>query len=132
MAAKFRVDVFGKQGCEKCGVLNQRLDKLLEKPEWSGFQKHYWDVETETGMVAFAEGEVLNPQRIPAMLIMQQATGDGEFVPVPSPFGYEEHPVLKASALPGYLGLQTDYAASGVISPKMISTCLEVAAGTGA
>ena len=132
MAVKFRVDVFGKQGCEKCGVLNQRLDKLLENPPWSAFQKHYWDVETETGIVAFAEAEVLNPQRIPAMLILRQESEGGEFDPVPSPFDGHEHPVLKGSALPGYLGLQTDYAASGVISPKMISTCLEAAAGAAA
>jgi hypothetical protein len=129
MAHKFRVDVFGKQGCEKCGVLNQRLDKLLENPDWAAFQKHYWDVETENGMVAFAEAEVLNPQRIPAMLVMRQVADGGEFEPVPSPFSAEEHPVLKGAALLGYLGLQTDYAASGVISPKMISACLEAAVG---
>jgi len=130
MAAKFRVDVFGKQGCEKCGVLNQRLDKLLEKPEWSAFEKHYWDVETENGMVAFAEAEVLNPQRIPAMLVMRQADDEGAFVPVPGPFGEAEHPVLKGSALFGLLGLQTDYTTSGVITPKMISTCLDAAVST--
>lgn len=132
MANKYRVDVFGKQGCEKCGVLNQRLDKLLENPDLSAFQKHCWDVETENGIVAFAEAEVLTPQRIPAMLIMRQAADGGEFEPVPSPFDGKEHPVLKDSALPAYLGLQTDYAASGVISPKMIATCLQAAAGTGA
>lgn len=132
MAYKYRVDVFGKQGCEKCGVLNQRLDKLLENPQWSAFHKHYWDVETENGMVAFAEAEVLNPQRIPAMLVMRQVADGGEFEPVPGFSGSGEHPVLKGSALHGFLGLQTDYAASGVISPKMIAACLEAAVGQGA
>ena len=134
MANKFRVDVFGKQGCDKCGVLNQRLDKLLENPEWSAFTKHYWDVETEPGVVAFAEAEALNPQRIPAMLVMRLDEASGDYEPVPNPAPGTPHPVLKGSALFSFVGLQTDYTESGkgLITPKMISACLEAAAGGAA
>ena len=124
MDARYRVDVFGKQGCDKCAVLNQRLDKLLEKPERAEFRKHYWDVESESGMVAFAEAECLNPQRIPALLVMRLNSGSGEYEPVPRA---APCPVLKGSALYSYVGLQTDYSdeGRGVITPKMIEACLD-------
>ncbi len=129
MATKYRVDVFGKQGCEKCGVLNQRLDKLLVKPEWSAFEKHYWDVETEPGIVAFAEAEALNPQRIPAMLMMRLNEDSGEYEPLPNPQPGAPDTVLQDSSLYAYVGLQTDYSekGKGLITPKMISACLETA-----
>lgn len=129
MAVKYRVDVFGKHGCEKCGVLNQRLDKLLEKPEWTAFEKRYWDVETEAGIVAFAEAEVLNPQRIPALLVMRQHEQGAEFEPIPNSAAGAADPVLNESALYAYVGLQTDYSdrGKGVITPKMILACLSAA-----
>ena len=46
MSKPFRVQVFGKAGCDKCRTLNQRLDKLLATEEWSQFDKQYCDVET--------------------------------------------------------------------------------------
>ncbi len=131
MTAKLRVDVFGKQGCEKCGVLNQRLDKLLAKPEWAAFAKHYWDVETEPGIVAFAEAEALNPQRVPAMLIMRLNEQSGDYEPLPNPAPGTPHPILKDAALYAFIGLQTDYTekGKGLITPHMISACLEAAGG---
>ncbi len=129
MTGKFRVDVFGKQGCEKCGVLNQRLDKLLEKAEWAAFEKHYWDVETEPGIVAFAETEALNPQRIPAMLVMRLNEESGDYEPLPNPQPGKPHPVLQDASLFAHVGLQTDYSekGKGLITPKMIAACLETA-----
>lgn len=127
MSAKYRVHVFGKQGCPKCTVLNQRLDKVLAKDEWDGFEKHYSDVETEAGMVAFAEAECINPQRIPAMMVMQFDEETGEYEPVPNPAPGKADAVFKKSKLYQYLGVQTDYTDGGVISPKMITTCLEEA-----
>jgi len=75
---------------------------------------------------------VLNPQRIPAMLVMRQTEKDGEFEPLPNPLSGQNHPVLKGAALYAYVGLQTDYTDNGVITPKMISACLEAAVGEGA
>ena len=40
----FKVIVFGKKGCDKCKVLNKRLDKLMEKDEWQAFEKEYYDI----------------------------------------------------------------------------------------
>ncbi len=129
MSTKYRVHVFGKKGCDKCSVLNQRIDKLLEKEEWSAFEKHYNDVETETGLVAFAEAECINPQRIPAMMVLQENTETGEFEPVPNPSPDTPDPLFKKSKLYQYIGVQTDYSdlGRGVISPKMIKKCLEEA-----
>ncbi len=130
MSTKYRVHVFGKKGCDKCEVLNQRLDRVLAKDEWEGFEKLYNDVETEAGMVAFAEAECINPQRIPAMMVMQLDEESGEYEPVPNPKPGENNSVFKKSKLYQYLGVQTDYSDSGrgVISPKMITKCLEEAA----
>jgi hypothetical protein len=126
MTEKFRIRVFGKRGCDKCAVLNQRLDKLLADDALSPFEKEYLDVETEDGLVAFSEAECINPQRIPAMLIMKQA-GDTEWTPVLNPIPEAPAAVYKKSKLYQYLGLQTDYSdiGKGLLSPKMIAACLE-------
>ncbi len=129
MSTKFRVHVFGKKGCDKCTVLNQRLDKLLEGDEWSAFEKHYNDVETETGLVAFAEAECINPQRIPAMMVMRHSEETGEFEPMPNRDPENPDPIFKKSKLYQFLGVQTDYTDTGrgVISPKMVKKCLQEA-----
>lgn len=132
MSASFRVDVFGKKGCDKCTVLNQRIDKLLKKEEWAKFEKKTWDVETETGIVAFAEAEALNPQRIPAMLIKRLNEETGEYEPIENKQPGLPHPVLKDSALYAYVGLQTDYTekGKGLITPAMITACFEAVGQT--
>lgn len=126
MAAKYQIKVFGKEGCDKCHTLNQRLDKLLAKNEYGAFEKMYCDVETIEGLVAFAEAECINPSRIPAMLVTEWNDDRAEFVPVPVAEPGAADPVCKKSRLYHYLGLQTDYSASGkgVISPKMIQSIL--------
>jgi len=131
MATPFRIQVFGKPGCDKCSVLNQRLDRMLAKDEWQDFDKQYCDVETEEGMIAFSEAECVNPQRLPAMVV-RRAMGDGnsyELVDNPMPGTVDE--VCGKSHLYQYVGLQTDYSSQGrgVITPRMIETVLGTARG---
>jgi hypothetical protein len=126
MAAKYQISVFGKQGCDKCHTLNQRIDKLLAKEEYSDFAKHYYDVETIDGLVAFSEAECINPSRIPAMLITEWNADAGEYIPVCTKEPGAKDSVCRKSKLYQYVGLQTDYSdvGKGVISPKMIKSVL--------
>ncbi len=126
MAAKYQIKVFGKEGCDKCHTLNQRLDKLLKKEEYAGFEKLYCDVETLDGLVAFSEAECINPSRIPAMLVSEWNEAAGEFTPVATKEPGAKDSVCKKSKLYQYLGLQTDYSdvGKGIISPKMIQSVL--------
>ena len=91
------------------------------------FEKHYSDVETEAGMVAFAEAECINPQRIPAMMVTRLDEETGEYEPVPNSAPGKTDDVFKKSKLYQYLGVQTDYTDGGVISPSMIKKCLQEA-----
>lgn len=127
MAAKYQIRVFGKQGCDKCHTLNQRLDKLLAKDGYQGFDKLYCDVETIDGLVAFAEAECINPSRIPAMLVMRWNDEANEYFPVPSKAPGARDPEFKKTKLYQYLGLQTDYSdvGKGIIAPKMIQSILD-------
>ena len=77
MAKKYRVVVFGKSGCPKCKVLNQRLDTLLDKPEWEQFEKVYHSLDTEDGLVSFCKAECINPQRIPAFYVAERRESGG-------------------------------------------------------
>jgi len=126
MAAKYQIRVFGKQGCDKCHTLNQRLDKLLSKEGYEAFEKLYCDVETIDGLVAFAEAECVNPSRIPALLVTAWNEQEGEYEPVPVKEPGAADPVCLRARLYQYLGLQTDYSdvGKGVISPKMIQSIL--------
>lgn len=128
MKKTFRIQVFGKPGCDKCHTLNQRLDRLLGKEEWQAFEKVSCQLDTEDGLIAFAEAECVNPQRIPAMLVLRHTEG-GEFRPMPNPAPGRDDAVCKQSRLHQYLGLQTDYSdvGGGVISPKMIRVVLNAA-----
>jgi len=127
MSKPYRIQVFGKPGCRKCSVLNQRLDKLLAAPEWQDFEKEYCDLETEEGLVAFCEAEVLNPQRVPAMRCLRR-NDSGAFAPAASSTDGAEK-VFGKSHLFGVAGLQTDYSGTGrgILSPKMIQAVLEEA-----
>jgi len=131
MARQFRVRVFGKKGCDKCDVLKQRLEKLLADRDWSEFEKRDVDVETEDGLVAFAEAECINPQRIPALLVERHNPDTGEYEPIPNSSPGAADPAFKQSKLYQYLGLQTDYTETGrgVIPPQMIKKCLAEARG---
>ena len=136
MDKQFEIRVFGKKGCPKCKTLNKRLDSLLSKDEWAHFEKKYFDVQTEDGLVEFCNAECINPQRIPAFVVAKKHGQDtngndaAELIPNPAPEEYDE--VCKDSKLYVYLGLQTDYTDSGqgVISPKMIKSVLNEACET--
>lgn len=126
MAAQYRIKVFGKQGCDKCHTLNQRLDKLLAQEQYSAFEKMYCDVESIDGLVAFAEAECINPARIPAMLVTTWDEERKEYLPVSIAQPGAKDAVCKKAKLYQYLGLQTDYspAGKGLITPKMIQSVL--------
>ena len=124
MSAQYQIKVFGKVGCDKCHTLNQRLDKLLKKEGYSAFAKLYCDVETLDGLVAFSEAECINPSRIPAMLVAEWDEEADEYAPIPTRQPGAKDPVCKKAKLYQYLGLQTDYSGTGVISPKMIQSVL--------
>ena len=129
MSPQFRVLVFGKLSCKKCHLLNERLDKLLKKPEWQQFEKAYCDVETEDGMVAFCKSECVNPSRIPAMMVARLNAESGRYEPLLNPQMGKTDAVCGKSKLYTYLGLQTDYGGEGggVITPKMINSVLSEA-----
>lgn len=126
MAKKYKVVVFGKQDCDKCKTLNKRLDDLLAKDEWAEFDKHYVDVLTPDGLVAFSNAECVNPQRIPAFMVMRPDEASGRDMPVPNPKLGSDCEVCGGTRLYQHLGLQTDYSEEGrgVITPRMIEAVL--------
>jgi len=125
----YKIQVFGKPGCAKCKMLNQRLDKILADPKWSDFEKEYCDVETVEGLVAFASAECINPQRIPAMLVNQLQEESGSYSPVSVRDPQPRDEICGQSKLYQYVGLQTDYSkeGKGTISPHMITVVLSEA-----
>lgn len=129
MSKAFRVQVFGKPGCDKCSLLNERLDKLLAKPKWQAFEKESCSLETVEGLVAFCEAECVNPQRVPAMLVLRLDEDKDRYAPLPSPRPGARDPICRGARLHQYLGVQTDYGeeGKGVISPRMIEAVLEEA-----
>ncbi len=130
MNKKFKIQVFGKPGCAKCKMLNQRLDKILADKEWSDFEKEYCDVETVDGLVAFASAECINPQRIPALIVNKLQEENERYNPVPVRDPQQEpDKVCGKAKLYQFVGLQTDYtdAGKGIISPKMITAVLQEA-----
>ncbi len=124
---KMKIVVFGKTGCAKCKVLQTRLDELLERPEWRElYEKEYCDVETEDGVVAFCKSECVNPQRIPAFLVMRWNAEDQSYEPVENPKPGQADPVCHQSRLYQFMGIQTDYsdAGKGLITKPMIESVL--------
>ena len=121
----YSVMVFGKEGCDKCKILNKRLDSLLEKPGFEKFDKTYHDITTVDGLVNFAKSEVLNPQRIPAFLVLKKSA-EGKYDYIREMF--EEGPDKNGKyRVPTYLGLQTDYSNGGVIRPSELKNVLNQA-----
>ena len=122
------VNVFGKEGCAKCTLLNRRLDKMLGEEKFANFQKRYHDVMTEEGLLPFCLAQCLNPSRIPAMLITRKLE-DGREEYLPNPDIGSPDKLCGDSKLHQYLGLQTDYSeeGKGLITPQMIESILESA-----
>ena len=129
MTKPYRIQVFGKAGCDKCTVLNQRLDKLLEKPEWQTFEKQYCDMLSEEGLIEFSEAECINPQRIPAMLVQRWDEAAQAYKPVSTREPGAADPVCGTARLYHFVGLQTDYGpvGKGVLSPRMLTHVLQEA-----
>ena len=129
MDRPYQVVVFGKVGCDKCKVLQKRVDDLVAKPEWADFEKAYFDVETVDGLVEFCKAECLNPQRLPAMLVRRVTESGAKAIPV-EPSAVPD-PVLGQTRLYHILGLQTDYSetGSGLITPQMLEAVLGEAQG---
>ena len=124
---KMKIVVFGKTGCPKCKVLQTRLDELLEREEWRGlYEKDYHDVETEDGIVAFCKSECVNPQRIPAFLIMDWNAQTQSYEPLPNPKPGRKDSVCRLSRLYQFVGVQTDYGdvGKGLITKPMIESVL--------
>jgi len=116
---KFVVQVFGKEGCPKCKVLNRRIDKILGREEWADFEKVYYDITTVEGLVAFGKAECLNAQRIPSFLVcIKDESGEVHKIPERFEEGYDEE--TGRYRVPTYVGLETDYSRGGVITPDDI------------
>ena len=79
MTKPYRILVFGKTTCEKCKVLQTRLDNLVASPEWQDFEKVYCDVETEDGLVEFCRTGCINPHRIPAFVVQRRSQQTGAY-----------------------------------------------------
>ena len=122
-----RAVVFGKAGCDKCKVLRRRVEDLVRRTAAGRMEPVYVDVETEPGLVAFCRAEVLNPQRIPALLFERRDEATGRYAPLPRPAGESAPP--DGTRLPRILGLQTDYSdeGRGVIPPRAIAAELQQA-----
>jgi hypothetical protein len=130
MGKPFRVVVFGKAGCDKCKLLQKRLGEVLAAGEWDEFEPLYADVETVEGLVAFCRAECLNPQRIPAVLVLRAGPDGASWAPVPAPPAPAGAEALYGkSRLANWVGLQTDYgpAGRGVLSPRMLRAMLKEA-----
>lgn len=126
MNPRFRILLFGKPGCDKCAVLRRRLEHLLAEPGWQDFEMVYMDTETIEGLVAFCRAECINPNRLPAFLVMERDGGADGWRPIPrATTDGLPHP----SRLYAYVGLQTDYSEEGrgVITPAAIRAELEEA-----
>ena len=129
MSATWRVVIFGKSGCDKCAFLRRRVEALLAEDGWSDFEMAYADVETEEGLAAFCRAECINPNRLPAMLVMERAAAPGGWRPLARPASGPADPAAGVARLYTYVGLQTDYSEQGrgILSPKAIRSELEEA-----
>ena len=116
---EYRVMVFGKKGCSKCSILNKRVDKILQKPEWSNFEKMYYDISTVDGLVHFANAECLKANSVPAFLVCR-GVEDNRYVKIRQTFDEGHDEQTGRYRVPSYVGLQTDYRSGGVITPTDI------------
>ena len=128
MRKEFLITVFGKSGCDKCALLNKRLDKIVQQKKFTAFAKDYQSVDTVDGLVAFTEAECLNPSRIPGFVVQKWDAQTERYRYLPQ----QEDPdtlLKQKNLLTLYLGIQTDYSASGkgLLPPALINAVLEKA-----
>lgn len=122
MGKEFIIVVYGKQGCDKCGILKDRIKKLLDsKPEFQDFELRYVDIESEEGMTTFCELECLNTSDIPAFVICKFRPEIGRYEPLERQ-ELPEDIYENDSKVFSYNGLKTDYSekGKGIISKSMI------------
>ena len=117
-----QVHVYGKgHGCSKCDVLKHRLRNILALPENGDVELVFHDVLTEDGYVDFLKAEVLNPMRIPGVLMSRDGTPLGQDA---DSLGMEQY---LPSCTGNRLGIQTDYDHGGVISPDSLKELIKKA-----
>ncbi len=121
MSDQYIIRIFGKEGCGKCRVLNQRVEKLLAANTFPNIEKEYCDLGTSEGLIEFCRAECLNPQRLPALMVLRNDVKNGP-TPVPNPEPGREDDICGDSMLYQYMGLQTDYSekGKGLITPGML------------
>ena len=123
---RFQVTVFGKQGCDKCKVLKNRLEKILAEKTYADFEIVYYDLGTVDGLVWFCQCEMLNPQRLPSFMIFEKEDRSG--TTTMKPLSHPEGSSGPAGEdLNTFVGLETDYTSTGTLTPKMIRRVLDAA-----
>ena len=123
---RFQVTVFGKQGCDKCKVLKNRLEKILAEKTYADFEIVYYDLGTVDGLVWFCQCEVLNPQRLPSFMIFEKEDRSGTITLKPL-VRLEKISGSTGEHLNTFVGLETDYTSTGTLTPKMIRRVLDAA-----
>jgi len=121
---RFQVALFGKEGCDKCKVLKKRLDKIFQERPYEEFEFFYCDLGTVEGLVRFCRSEVLNPQRIPSFMVFHKEADQEEVDPDPVRC---RRKISAEEEIETFLALETDYKATGVVTPKMIMNVLDQA-----
>lgn len=119
----YLIEIFGKPDCPKCSSLKRRLAKVLEKEEYSNFAWAYHCLGSEEGLVRFCQMECLSPNQIPAFIVSSWDEEIQRWVPIPNM--HDEQVRIENPSIPYvYMGLMTDYSASGVITQKQIESVL--------
>lgn len=127
---QYRVTVFGKEGCSKCKVLQSRIKKLLNEPDFQVFDYAYASLDTEEGLIQFCKAESINPQRVPAFVVERRDDLTEAYIPLkPKSSPRPDDPDV-ATKLFTVLGLQTDYSneGGGILHPDQIKQILQEAA----
>lgn len=115
--------VFGKEGCVKCDLLLKRLKAEVavggeKAAEVSVKVAKIGDVD---GLTQFCQMEVLNINRIPSVLLLQNG----------KPVRAADDAVLGSFQVPQTLGIQTDYSTTGVITPAMVKRLVDLSLAAG-
>ena len=126
---KFQIEMFGKDNCDKCKSLKNRIDKILEKEQLfeKNFSIAYHNISTIEGLISFAKAQTVNGQRIPTIQISKYnaQTQKYEIIDDNRPESYIEDRLF----VPIFLQLETDYSDEkrSVIKPKEIKGLLNIA-----
>ena len=123
---RFQVAVFGKQGCDKCRLLKNRLEKILAEKTYADFEMIYYDLGTVEGLVRFCQCEMLNPQRIPSFMVFEKEDRPGTTALRQLSCRVEMSDLVDED-LDIFMGLETDYTSTGTLKPVMIRRILDSA-----